>query len=273
MPTRSLHEPSTEIIDPRALSPTARHALTDELYAAHRMIFSGVDRRTFAAYVVDSPAERTRIQVFRHQGSIVGYAAFHVFEREVQGRACLVLRAEVGLLPAYRRATRFGPFLLRQVLHALRERRGRPVWGLSCATNPATYRSLHRHCDRVWPCPERPTPPALHELMSELAECFEMAPVEGARAGVFHVGWRTRQSEDETRRWARCSHTASRFYLGRNPGYTEGHGMLILVPVTRGGMLRTGLRLVLTQLRRRIGRARQRVAIPTRAQRPVITDP
>ncbi|MEM9460683.1 MAG: hypothetical protein AAGF11_41320 [Myxococcota bacterium] len=95
-----------EIINPQALSSTERERLADELYTAHQRIFEGVEREPFVAYVIDTPAVRTRIQVFRTGGLVVGYAAFHAFERSVGGRRALVLRAEVGLLPTYRRRTR-----------------------------------------------------------------------------------------------------------------------------------------------------------------------
>lgn len=260
-----------EIVDPHAMSRDAREAFTDELFVAHCAIFSGVDRPTFAKYVVDSPAERTRIQVFRAEGRIVGYAAYHVFEREVDGQPCLVVRGEVGLMPAYRRGTRFGTFFLRETLRVLRTRRGRPVWGLSCATNPATYRTLYRHNDQVWPCPDRATPRPLQGLMDTLAEQFGLVPVEGAHPGVFHVGWKTRQDEAETRQWEHCEEPASRLYVERNPGYTKGHGMLILIPVTTTGMIRAGLRLTLTQLRRRFRRWTH--SLPAAPSRPSISSP
>lgn len=247
--------PTSTIIDPSTLSPNAREAFTAELFAAHCRIFAGVDRATFAAYVVDSPAERTRIQVFRDEGEIVGYAAFHAFEREHEGRPCLVLRTEVGLLPAYRRGTRMGGFLVREVMGVLLRNPGRAVYGLSCATNPASYRALTRDCDRVWPHWERPTPPATAALMTSLAERFGLEPVEGACPGVYHVGWKTLQDEHERRQWRACSHPASQLYVQRNPGYSEGHGMLILIELDPLGMLRCGLRL----LARQLGRAWARV--------------
>ena len=258
MSTRAI----AEIVDPHRMSTAAREAFTDELYAAHCEIFSGVDREAFAKYVVSSPAQRTRIQVFRAQGRIVGYAAFHVFERELEGRPCLVVRSEVGLLPAYRRGTRFGWFLIRETLRVLRASRGRPVWGLSCATNPATYRTLARHTDQVWPCSDRSTPPQLEQLMGSLAEQFGLVPVQGAASGVYHVGWKTRQDEQEIRQWERSEEPASRLYLSRNPGYPQGHGMLILVPISAAGMGRTALRLCATQLRRRVRRLRALGATP-----------
>ncbi|MEM9463281.1 MAG: hypothetical protein AAGF11_54570 [Myxococcota bacterium] len=125
------------------------------------------------------------------------------------------------------------------------------IWGLSCATNPATYRTIARNADQVWPHWEHPTPPELQQLMKELAEQFRLRAVDPDRPGVYHVGWRTRQNESEDLRWRSCTHPASQLYLRRNPGYTEGHGLLLLVPLTPMGLVRTSLRLVAHAIRRR----------------------
>ncbi|MCA9704607.1 MAG: hypothetical protein KDK70_02020 [Myxococcales bacterium] len=248
-----------QIIDPHALSEAARERLTDELFAAHERIFAGVDREAFSAYVVCSPARRTRIQVFRAGDQVVGYAAFHVFECAVAGRRSRVLRAEVGLLPAYRRGTRFGWFITREALRAVLGSPGTPVWGLSCATNPATYRTIARHADMVWPHWERPTPPHVEHLMGELAAQFGLRPVE-ERPGVYHVGWRTRQDEAEALGWQQSTHPAARLYVDRNPGYVDGHGLLLLVPVSGLGMVRACLRLLHHALQRRRRRPSQALA-------------
>jgi len=251
-------EPLThQIVDPLALTSTERARFTDELYRAHDRIFAGVDRATFAAYVVDSPAARTRIQVFRSGEQIVGYAAFHAFESTAGGRPALVLRAEVGLLPEYRRGTRMGWFLARECIHCILRSPGRSVYGLSCATNPATYRTLAKHTDQVWPHWQQPTPDDVQQLMTELAEQFQLRSVDDDRPGVYHVGWQTRQSEDEALGWKNCQHPASRLYIDRNPDYAEGQGLLVLVPLTRLGLVRTCMRLIETKLRRRFGLRRR----------------
>lgn len=241
---------TSQIVDPRALPPAERERFTEELYATHDRIFAGVSRGSFTAYVVDSPAAYTRIQVFREGTEIVGYAAFHAFEQAVDGRPSLVLRAEAGLLPAYRRCTRFGWFLAREAFMAIVRNPGKPVWGLSCATNPATYRTLARHTDQVWPHWERPTPAHVEQLMGDLAAQFGLRPVDPLRPGVYHVGWQTRQSASEARDWRRCDHPASQLYVQRNPGYAEGHGLLLLIPLTRMGLLRSCARIVAKRIRR-----------------------
>jgi len=65
---------STEVIGPKSLSTEARNQLIDALYAVHNEIFDGVERESFAKYVVESKAEHTWIQVHKSEaGEIVGW--------------------------------------------------------------------------------------------------------------------------------------------------------------------------------------------------------
>ena len=97
---------STEVIVPKTLTLEARARLTDALYAVHQQIFDGVERESFAKYVVESKAEHTWIQVHKNEaGDIVGYFAMHVFEKPLNGVTTAVFRAEAGSLRAYRGAT------------------------------------------------------------------------------------------------------------------------------------------------------------------------
>ena len=107
----------SEIIDPKTLEPKAKRELIAELYATHCQIFEGVSETDFAAYVVDSPAERTRIEIYRDAGRIVGYFAVHTFVRRVAGHQWVVLRAESGKLPSYRRGAK-GALMVTEALRA-----------------------------------------------------------------------------------------------------------------------------------------------------------
>lgn len=71
-----------EIVVPKSLDDAARASFADALYQVHAQIFDGVERDAFVHYVVDSPAERTRIMDYRDASDrIVGYFAFQVLRR------------------------------------------------------------------------------------------------------------------------------------------------------------------------------------------------
>lgn len=53
---------STAVIHPKQLTVDERQQLTDALYTVHCQIFDGVDKASFAKYIVESKAQQTTNQ-------------------------------------------------------------------------------------------------------------------------------------------------------------------------------------------------------------------
>ncbi|MBN1206650.1 MAG: cyclic nucleotide-binding domain-containing protein [Myxococcaceae bacterium] len=228
----------SEVIVPKALSPEARHQLIDALYAVHEEIFDGVEREAFAKYVVESKAEHTWLQIHKNEaGSIVGYFALHIFEREFGGKPTAVFRAEAGSLRAYRGGSITMRFGLRRVLSYLLRNPRRTAWYLGSLVHPSSYMLLANHFGAVWPHREQATPPEVLSFMDSLASEFSLERVDPSNPLVRKVGWRTREAEAEREYWQHCDKPAARFFVEANPGYTQGHGLMTLVPLTADSVL------------------------------------
>src|SRR5205814_9628006 len=107
---------AAEIVTPAALDAIAKGALEDALYDLHARIFRGVDKASFVAYVVDSKAEHTWIQLYRGEdGALGGYLAVHIYERVIDGRMTAIVRGEMGTLREYRGANLVGGFFADRV--------------------------------------------------------------------------------------------------------------------------------------------------------------
>lgn len=234
---------NTEVVIPKSLSPEARGELIDALYAVHNQIFDGVERQSFAKYVVDSKAEHTWIQVHKNEaGAIVGYFAFHIFERQLGGVPTAVFRAEAGSLRAYRGGNVNARFGLALALRYLLKNPGRRVYYLGSLVHPSSYAQFAKYCGELWPRQGVQTPAEVQSFMEELAAEFGLETVDEARPLVRKVGWRTRETEAEREYWQHCDKPSARFFIEANPGYVEGHGLVTVVPVTAAtllGMLRT----------------------------------
>lgn len=234
--------PRHDIVDPSRLSADARAALLDELYACHGRIFAGVDRAEFAAYVVESPAAWTRIFVQRDADGIArGYVAFHIYEVTHGGRPLAVVRMEAGFEPAWRKVARYRAFAIACFARARLRAGRRPLYFVCCPVHPSSFVALSRAAPQRWIIPE--ASPAVRDFMAALAETLGMRPVSD---GVFDIGWITRDCP-APRRISREAAT----YLAANPGYTAGHGLLTVVPVTAVGIVRGIARLVARSVRRR----------------------
>lgn len=221
-----------EVLIPKEMRPEQRHALTDALYAIQQEVFDGVDRATFARYVVESKAERTWIRVHRDAaGEIGGYAALHLFERRIGGRPVIILRAEAGSRRDLRGGNANIGFLFSQILRVYLEDRSRPLYYLGCLVHPSSYALIDKFAPTVWPNGSTPVPDDLHAFMCALGDEFGLDEVEGADPLVRVVGWITRDTEVEKSYWINCDKAAARFFVKTNPGYSEGHGLLTLVPI------------------------------------------
>jgi hypothetical protein len=238
-------------LNPQALTAAGRDALTDELFAVQRAVFSGVSRAAFRRYVVDSSAARTRVQVFRDEnGAAVGYAAVHHFHLEVEGRKTVVLRAEVGLKPAWRGQTAAGGLLAREVFWAMVRNPLAQVCFVACPIHPASYLAMARSHHRVWPRPDAATPAGVQALLDALDAPLGLEKAVDGGVHVRKVGWVTRQSAEEAAHWEGHEHALVRFYLEQNPGYVEGQGLRTAVVLSPAVFAQGLAGLVRRQLRR-----------------------
>lgn len=243
------------VVIPSELSFADRQDLCERLYEIQREVFEGVDYDAFTKYVVDSKAERTWILVHLNDSEeVVGYFAWHIFERSLAGKALAVFRAEAGSLRAYRGSSANAPFGIKRALSYMLQNPRKPIYYLGSLVHPSSYSlfaNLHRE---VWPRSGIDTPSSLLALMSALADEFGLTPVDPLDPLVRQVGWKTRDTDGEREYWQRCERPAARFFIERNPGYGEGHGLLTLAPVSLTLLLGTARQLTSQKLRRGLER-------------------
>ena len=225
------------LVAPAQMQETERADLARALYEVHRKIFSGVSAEEFRCHVVDPPAEHTVIQLYTGaDGRIVGYCAFHRFRRHVLGRNAIVLRAEAGLLPQYRgRGMTYGFGAIR----ALREKLKHPftpVYYLGTLVHPSSYHLFCKYFPLVYPHPGLDTPSHMRDAALELADSFTDPAVSEADPFVRDVGWVTIESQQEKALKQRADRADVQFFKARNPGFTTGHGLVVVLPMTFGNI-------------------------------------
>ena len=226
---------AAETVIPAMLDTLARRTLEDELYGVHSRIFRGVDRDAFVAYVIDSKAEHTWIQLYRDRaGALGGYMAVHIYERVIDGRMTAIVRGEMGTLREHRGANLCAAFFAERVIRYLAAHPLRPLYLLASFVHPSSYVQLVRYHDDVWPREDAETPARIRGLMEELGDAFGLDRVDPANALVRKVGWQTIDARADRAYWERCDRPGAQFFRRENPGYAEGHGLLTLAPLTAG---------------------------------------
>jgi CRP-like cAMP-binding protein len=229
---------TSQIVEPAKLSERERDALTEELYQVQNEVFDGVDKKTFAKYVIHSPAQASWISVYRDGGGrAVGYMAFHRFDRTFGERQCAIFRAEAGILRDFRGQSSMGWLFLKKALPYVLSHPGQPVFYLGSLVHPSSYHGFSRYAKRIWPNPREKTPPEILSFMCTLADEFGLEKVSEDNSLVRKVGWCTRDTDVEREYWRQCRKPTARFFVETNPGYGEGHGLITLIPLSMGDVM------------------------------------
>ena len=150
---------------------------------------------------------------------------------------------ESGVEPAFRGRKLFSRFVLANVLWTVLRYPTRPIWFFACFVHPSAYVSCIRHAPELWPRPGEEAPASMTGLMQSVVEAFHMTPTD--RPGVFQVGWITRGAHAPGRV---CPEAA--WYMDRNPGYLDGHGLLTVMPVSLNHLAAAALSVARSRLAR-----------------------
>lgn len=256
---------TAQTIDPSTLTGEQRARLADQLYSVHQQVFKGLDREGFDRYVVSSRAEATRIFVYRNQQEeCVGYFGVHRFRKMVEGHALVVFRAEVGLLPEYRQSDANTTLWLVEAAKYKLSHLTQPVYFLYAPVSPSFYAMIARYTHRLYPKHDEAMPEHLERLVLCLAQEFALAQADKHHPLVRQVGWSTQALGREKHFWEQSPNPHVRFYIETNPRFSEGTGLLTIIPVTLPNLLVSLLQCTFHVLRKKL---RRFVAPPPSGQR------
>lgn len=224
---------SAERIDPSDLDARQRQALSEKLYEIHQAVFAGLDKAAFDHYVVNSPAKKTRILLYRNRRhDLIGYFGVHRFEKEVDGQPVVVFRAEVGLLPGYRQSDAKLTFCWSEATRYKLLHPGKHVYLFFVPVSPSSYAVAARYMHKVYPDRHLNIPADALRLMTQLALQFGLPAVEEGNPLVRKVGWISLATRQEQDFWRSTRNPYVRFYIDANPQFSEGNGLLTLIPVS-----------------------------------------
>ena len=189
-----------EIVYPARMTQAERKSLGQRLYAVHALVFSGSSEQDFYKHVIDPPASRTAVQIYRgKEGDLAGYCAIHSFERRLRGRHAVVLRAEAGLRRDYRGRGATHWFGMSQTFLEKLRHPFTPVYYFGTLVHPSSYRFFCKYFPRVYPHPRHGMPKAMKAIALELADSFQDPAVDPKDPLIRDVGWITIEASDERR--------------------------------------------------------------------------
>lgn len=222
--------PATETILLREQPGASVSKLAEELFLIHNQIFAGLDKDTFIQYLFHSGAAETKMRIYRRQdGALVGYAVVHRYQKVIKDKPTTIFRAEAGFLPQYRTYGRTFYFYGLEVLKHLLSHPTEDVFYLGMLVHPSSYVVFARYFDEMYPKGGREIPEDSYRLMIDMAESFDVPPVDPSDPLIRNIGWRTREEKPY---WGSTNDPDVVFFRTRNPDYRLGHGLMVLVPMT-----------------------------------------
>jgi hypothetical protein len=225
---------STGIIYPLKLTCEARQRLSRTLYVVHKHIFKGLNEEEFDHYVVNSPANFTKIYLYHNKSKkeLIGYFAVHYFEKFINNKQLVIFRAEAGLVPEYRHIDADISFWLKEAIKFKILHPNKEAYFLVSPINPGVYANLANHIYKIYPKYNSIIPLEVEKLMMLLADEFNLKMVEKKNPLVRKVGWITLATDEEEAFWQRSKDPHLQFYINLNPNFDQGNGLLTLVPLT-----------------------------------------
>ncbi|WP_437599555.1 hypothetical protein [Sorangium sp. So ce590] len=233
-----------EVVVPRERTPDEKQILLDELYGLRRRIFEGSQRkRSFASHVIEAGTEHGAVMLRRSAGGqIVGYFAMEILERESSGARIAIFRGESGALgqrPGGDVALRL---VLERLIRYMLAHPGRPVYCLCSLAHPSSYALFSRFVDITHTSPAESRAAGADALMSGLAASFELGASEQGSPFVFEAGQRASEPADGCDFLHLYENPSVRCFVSAHSGPAEGRGLITLVPLSLGGMVRAAAR-------------------------------
>ncbi|WP_437675785.1 hypothetical protein [Sorangium sp. So ce131] len=235
---------AVDIIVPREMRPDEKQPLMEALYLVRRQIFDGVEeKKSFVNHVIRSESEHGVVLLHRAaDGRIDGYFAMQIFERRTGGAAVAIFRGECGALGDAGAGDALARAALERLIRYMLARPGRPLYCLCSLAHPSSYALLARFADITQTNPTEGGLADADALMSELAAACERDPDEHGDPFVFE----SRQKEVAPASAYDFLHLyenpAVRYFLATHPGSTDRQGLITLVPLSLGGMMRAAAR-------------------------------
>lgn len=224
------------------LAPEVRATLCADAYAIYARYKTGVDRDTFDRQFLADDSARAAL-FYSHDGELVGFACASLHRIVHAGRIHAVYGAMLFIDTDYRGTREATYFAVTEALRVkLREPRT-PLAYLGVVTSPASYRMFAAAMPTYYPSRRTPVPPAVHQLVRSALDRRGLALEDDQHLLVRGLGAPAQPARLLAAASLRDDPDA-RFYLDRNPRFSEGVAMLLWVPLTLQNLLGALARLV-----------------------------
>lgn len=248
-----------DVVEFLALPQTEQQSCIDELFRFSSEVFDCKSRRSFERMVSAAALRDVRLLILRDgRGKMCGYNLVRRVEARVNGQSVDLFRAVAAMAPAYRRSSSTLGFGLSTAFAHKLKNPLRATYYVGLLVHPSAYYLFAKHAHEIWPWYGRETPPEKYALLRQLAAACGVEIEDDEQPYVAYDGAPTRETETESEHWRRHPRPEVQLFMRLNPRYSDGYGLVTLIPLTWVNLGIATLRSMVGRLRRRLRGASQR---------------
>lgn len=203
--------------------------LLDILHPVASKIFV-IKRAALAKSIFYQNSSNTNLYLFFRDKKVVGFNLVNIYEYNYKGSDYSFFRFTSGLLPKYRGQSNVQKIGFVEAFRYAASHPLRKIFYLGPLIHPSSYAVACKVSNKVYPSLKQPEVPKKYfDLMVTVADILGFEKVEGESPLIRDTKITT--LEDENYVPKRISNRA-KFFMDLNPNYTEGYGLVTMVPMS-----------------------------------------
>jgi len=236
-----------------AISATQQALIIDRFIGIHQQIFSNADYQIYKKQIIETRADNITLHIYKNkQGKDVGFCILYRYIIREGKHSIIVFRSDAGLITKYRHKL---STLSIGLLYVLKYKLFHPLKKMiycESFVHPSSYHLLHKYYPIVYPSPNRDTPENIKELRKTLRHYFNLKPALCGSDLCAFSGWITIDADQELMEKKKLQYSDVEFFHENNPKFSEGDGLIVLIPVKISYIIKSLLTLVYTRFRKSI---------------------
>ncbi|MFN8393127.1 MAG: Crp/Fnr family transcriptional regulator [Bacteroidia bacterium] len=226
---------------PQALS----HAIVDQIIEMEREVFTDASPEKTKATLLGQNGDEAWVMTMQSGGKVVGYSSIRIAHYQVGGRMVACWKSRAGVHPDFRGQNSTAQFP--GILYWRYRLRFpfRKIYGMIGLMHPSSFKLFADGMPRMYPFPKEELTARETSVFEALCQQGGYQRVHGYEAFVLQGASFTNMGPLEARYWNNSNHPAVRYFLGKNPDFGKGRGLLTFFPID--------LRLMWDMVAKRIG--------------------
>lgn len=216
------------------LSISQKQKILNRFFSIHQQIFLSQDSEDerYRNEIIESHAKNITLEIYKtKQYRDVGFCILFRFKLNIEDKSITVFRSAAGLLPEYRHNLATLPGGLLYVLKHKLVHPWEEMYYYGIYVHPSSYHLLYKYYPLIYPSLKKQTPTATKKIIEFLKHYFDTRPAISQSELCGYTGWVTIDKDQKLMKKKKQQYPDVAYFHEKNPKFTEGDGLIVLIPV------------------------------------------